>query len=235
VRRTARDDAPGGGALLRGVFVTGTDTSVGKTVVSAALVSRYRQIDSLRYWKPIQTGIDRDDDTAEVCRLTACGRERVLDAGIRLPRPVSPHLAARLNGTSIDLGALVEIARAQSAAERWVVEGAGGVLVPVNSSDLMVDVIVGLTLPALVVARSGLGTINHTLLTLEGLRSRSVVVAGVVMVGPPDADNRRAIEDYGRVRVLGELPWLDPLAPEPLGHWAERSLDPAGHLMEFLR
>jgi dethiobiotin synthase len=235
VCRTARDDAPGGRALLRGVFVTGTDTSVGKTVVSAALVCRYRQIDSLRYWKPIQTGIDQDDDTAEVCRLAACGRERVLDGGVRLPRPVAPHLAARLNGTSIDLGALVGIAVARPAVERWVVEGAGGVLVPVNSSDLMVDVIVGLMLPALVVARSGLGTINHTLLTLEGLRSRSVVVAGVVMVGPPDADNRQAIEDYGRVRVLGEMPWLDPLAPESLRRWAERSLDPAGHLMEFLR
>src|SRR5207244_3973112 len=108
-----------------------------------------------------------------------------------LPRPVSPHLAARLSGTSIDLAELVWMVLAQPAGQRWVVEGAGGVLVPVNTSELMVDLIVQLELPALVVARSSLGTINHTLLTLEALRSRSVQVAGVVIVGSPDAENRR--------------------------------------------
>ena len=99
---------------------------------------------------------------------------------------------------------------------RGVVEGAGGVLVPLNESAMMVDLIVRLALPALIVARSGLGTINHTLLTVEALRSRSLTVAGVLMVGPPNAENADAIATYGRVPVVGTLPWLDPLTPEAL-------------------
>lgn len=203
--------------------------------MSAALLCRYRRLAPLRYWKPIQTGIERDDDTAEVCRLAGCDRHQMLNEGVRLPRPVSPHLAARLNGSRIGLDALVAIIESQPRSHRWIVEGAGGVLVPLNGSDLMVDLIVRLGLGTLVVARSGLGTINHTLLTLEALRARSVRLAGVVMIGPPDAENRLAIERYGAVRVVGELPILDLLAPESLGRWAERGLDPEAHIMEFLR
>ena len=86
--------------VLRGVFVTGTDTGVGKTAVCAALMHRYRGDGSLRYWKPIQTGVEQDDDTREVTALGACSADEVFTGGIRLPRPLSPHLAARLNGTT---------------------------------------------------------------------------------------------------------------------------------------
>jgi hypothetical protein len=95
-------------APFRGLFVTGTDTGVGKTVVSAALMHRYRAVASLRYWKPIQTGIEQDDDTADVERLGCCGADEIRRSGIRLPRPVSPHLAARLHGTTIAVAPLVE-------------------------------------------------------------------------------------------------------------------------------
>ena len=146
-------------------------------MVSAALLCRYRDA-SVRYWKPIQTGIEQDDDTAEARRLSASSRERILDAGIRLPRPVSPHLAARLSGTSIDLSSLVAIANAQTDDHGWIVEGAGGVLVPLNEQALLIDLIKALTLPVLIVARSGLGTINHTLLTIEALERRAIRIAG---------------------------------------------------------
>ena len=209
--------------MPRGIFVTGTDTNVGKTVVSAALLSRYRDAAPLRYWKPIQTGIEQDDDSAEVARLAALparkgpaygarkgpaygvreepayGYEEILSCGVRLPRPVSPHLAARLHGTQISVQPLVDLLRAQPATSRWIVEGAGGVLVPLNEegspshAEMMVDLMIALALPVLVVARSTLGTINHTLLTLEALRGRTLAVAGVVMVGPPDDENRAAI------------------------------------------
>ena len=217
---------------MRGVFVTGTDTGVGKTVVSAALLHRYGP--SVRYWKPIQTGIEYDDDTAEVQRLTGCGPGRVVDAGVRLPRRLSPHLAARLAGVTLDLASLAASAGAWVGEGTCIVEGAGGVLVPLDEQALLVDLVGRYRLPVVVVARSGLGTINHTLLTIEALERRAVAVAGVVMVGPLNPDNRLAIEHYSRIPVLGELPPLDPLTPAALGGWAAQALDVAGRLAEHL-
>lgn len=220
--------------MLRGVFVTGTDTNVGKTAVSAALLIRYRAAAPLRYWKPVQTGIEQDDDTAEVARLAGCPPGEILNCGVRLPRPVSPHLAAQSSGRTISLASLLDVVSAEGADTRWIVEGAGGVLVPLNDDELMIDLMTRLELPVLVAARSGLGTINHTLLTIEALRRRSLQIAGVVMVGPPDADNRRAIERYGGVPVLGEMPRLDPLTPPALAGWAA-AFDVAGQLADVLR
>ncbi len=221
--------------MLHGVFVTGTDTGVGKTVVAAGLMRRFRRSAPLRYWKPIQTGIERDDDTATVRRLAACRRREILDEGVRLPRPVSPHLAARLAGRPIELPSILEVAARQPASDRWIVEGAGGVLVPVNDSSLMIDLIARLELPAVIVARSTLGTINHTLLTIRALRDRAIAIAGVVIVGPHHTDNRLAIETYGRVKVVGELQRLRPLTSDALGKWAATALDTDGRLLEWLR
>jgi dethiobiotin synthase len=213
--------------------VTGTDTGVGKTVVSAALLHRFRAR-SARYWKPVQTGTDEDDDTATVLHLSGRPSTAVLEEGVRLPRPVSPHLAARLNGSRIDVDLLLAVAGRQSGSGSWIVEGAGGVLVPLNDDSLVIDLIGRLGLPVLIVSRSGLGTINHTLLTIEALGRRGMRVAGIVMVGAPDAENRRAIERYGSVPVLGELPRLDPLAPDALQGWAEASLDSEGRLAGWM-
>ncbi len=219
--------------MARGLFVTGTDTGVGKTVVSAALLLRYRPRFALRYWKPIQTGIEQDDDTAEVQRLAACGPDEVREDGVRLRRPVSPHLAARLADVRIDLASIGGLGSEEPV--RWIVEGAGGALVPINAAELMIDLMTRLALPVVVVARSTLGTINHTLLTLDTLRCRGLRVAGVVMVGVPDSENRHAIESYGRTRVLGELPHVSPLTPATLEAWATTSLDPHSHLMGSLQ
>jgi len=190
---------------VRGLFVTGTDTNVGKTVLSAALMIRNP---SACYWKPIQTGTE--SDTAEVQRLS--GGE-VFDQGIRHPDPVSPHLHNR-----IDLGSLHPSRDSDGAV--YIVEGAGGALVPVSESQTMVDFMVLLGLPVIVAARTTLGTINHTLLTLEALRARSLDIAGVVMIGDANADNRAAIEKYGRVKVVAEMPRFNPLTPECLRQWA---------------
>lgn len=216
---------------MRGLFVTGTGTGVGKTVLSAALVLRYRHRARFRYWKPIQTGIDHDDDTATVRKLASCGREEILDRGVRLHSPVSPHLAARRAGMRIDLQHLIDLAAEE---ESLIVEGAGGVLVPVNESETMADFMKLLGLPVLVAAQSGLGTINHTLLTLEALRARYLQVAGVVMVGGRNPDNRLAIEGYGGIGVLGEMPRFEPLTAERLARWAMEELDPENRLAEFL-
>ena len=190
---------------MRGIFVTGTDTGVGKTVLSAALMLRYPDA---RYWKPIQTG--PDSDTAEVHRLS--GGE-VFDRGIRHPDPVSPHHSR----IPIDLRVLA----AQIPGDPVIVEGAGGVLVPVNATQTMADFMAMLGLPVMVAARSTLGTINHTVLSLEALRARGLRVTGVVMIGDANAGNRAAIERYGQVAVIAEMPRFDPLTPDCLRRWAD--------------
>ena len=120
--------------------------------------------------------------------------------------PVSPHLAARQAGVRIDLAKIKLSANAEKSP--LIVEGAGGVLVPVNERELMVDLMRQLGLPVLLGARSSLGTINHTMLSLAALRTAGVEVAGVVMIGAPNVENRAAIEEYGKVRVVGEIPWV---------------------------
>lgn len=212
--------------MPRGFFVTGTDTGVGKTVVAAAVVCRWRDQGPVRYWKPIQTGAQTHDDACEVARLARCGAGEVLAAGVRLPLPLSPHLAAREAGMAIDLSSLVdEFRRADSASIEpvsWVVEGAGGVLVPIDDDRTMRDLMAGFGLRVLVVARTTLGTINHTLLTLEALHARRLPVAGVVLVGRAQLGVRSTIERHAP--VLGEMPVFAPLTPEAVSAWAA-SLD----------
>jgi dethiobiotin synthase len=221
--------------MIRGLFVTGTDTGVGKTVVSAALMHRYRAGIPLRYWKPIQTGIEQDDDTAEVERLGDCRSGEIQRAGIRLRHPVSPHLAARLNGTTIALRPLVDSIVGERQSIRWIVEGAGGLLVPINNAETMADLISLLRLPVVLVARTSLGTINHTLLALEALGRRALQVAGVVMVGEPDAENRAAIEQFGATVVVGEMPRFARLDAADLAAWAAAELDPQRRLLQWLQ
>jgi dethiobiotin synthetase len=221
--------------VLRGLFVTGTDTGIGKTIVSAALVQRYRAVVPIRYWKPIQTGIEQDDDTAEVIRLAICREDEIFRSGVRLALPVSPHLAAARSGTTIDLEPMMKTIESEPQTHRWIVEGAGGVLVPINGRETMADLMTKLQLPVVVVARTKLGTINHTLLTVEALRRRMLRVAGVVMVGEPNMDNRDAIERYGDIQVLGEMPCFNPLTPIQLSSWAAAQLDRNGSLLELMR
>ena len=219
---------------MTGLFVTGTDTGIGKTVVSAALMHRLRRKADLIYWKPIQTGFPADDDTQTVRLLGGCSSEEIYAAGVRLPEPLSPHLAARHAGTRIDLEEVMAAPPAHSD-DRWcIVEGAGGVLVPIDDRCFMVDLMVLLGLPVVVVARAQLGTINHTLLTLEALRSRSLRVAGVVLVGESNPENAESIEMFGAVEVLGQLSHLRPLTSESLAAWACAHLDSNGSLENLM-
>lgn len=200
-------------AAPRGVFVTGTDTDVGKTVVSAVLARAW----DADYWKPVQTGrAESEGDTATVARLAGLPPERLHPPAYALARPVSPHLAAADEGARIDLS---PIALPQSA-RRIVVEGAGGALVPLNERETMIDLMVRLALPVVVVAPNRLGAISQTLLTLEALRARGLAVLGVVLTGAPFADNRAAIEAHGRVCILAELPWAESLDGADITAWA---------------
>lgn len=199
-----------------GIFVTGTDTNVGKTIVSAALVCALREKKTICYWKPIQTGIETDDDTATVRRLANCSREEIFDEGFRLEKPLSPHLSARLANIEITVEKILNFLPRDEEKHFWIVEGAGGALVPLNEKELMIDLIAALRLPALIAARSGLGTINHTLLTVEILRARGLEISGVVMNGEPNRENRNAIEHFGDVKILAEIPKFQLLTRENL-------------------
>lgn len=183
---------------MRGVFITGTDTDVGKTLVSAWLTHHWRA----EYWKPIQTGTAETTDYGTLARLAPAAR--IHPSAVALAAPLSPHEAARREKTRIDLSAI----RLPDTKGPLVVEGAGGVMVPINETALMIDLMERLALPTIVVARSGLGTINHTLLTLEMLRRRRVPLLGVVMNGQLNPANRQAIEHFGAVTVLAEIQTL---------------------------
>jgi dethiobiotin synthase len=188
---------------VHGFFVTGTDTDVGKTVVAAWLVARLGAC----YWKPVQAGTDPETDSAVVRRLTGVAQDRILPEAYVLPEPLSPHEAARRAGLAIDMAKLVP-----PACDRpLVVEGAGGLMVPLNENSYVIDLARELDLPLILVARSTLGTINHTLLSLEALRRRGLPLAGVVTNGPETPHNRAAIERYGRVEIIAEIPRLDRL------------------------
>jgi dethiobiotin synthetase len=187
---------------MNGSFVTGTDTNVGKTVLSALLVAA---LDGM-YWKPVQTGAVEGTDSEAVRRWAGVPEERLLPERYHFDPPVSPHLAARQAGVRITLDSF-EIPDAR-AASPWIVEGAGGVMVPLNECDLMHDLMRRLGFPVVVAARTALGTINHTLLTLAALREAHLNIRGVVLIGDENAENRGAIEHYGDVRIIGTIPML---------------------------
>ncbi len=183
-------------------FITGTDTGIGKTVTSALLCAALDAI----YWKPIQTGSREGTDRATVMRIAAMPRTRTLPEAYCFAPPVSPHLAARLAGKRIDLRTIPM--PALPGSDNLIAEGAGGVLVPVNEKQLMTALMQRLKFPIVLVARSSLGTINHTLLSVAALRAEDLDIRGVVMAGKPNTENRKAIEHYGNVRVIGLIPPL---------------------------
>jgi dethiobiotin synthetase len=187
---------------MTGYFVTGTDTNVGKTVLSALLVAALDAV----YWKPVQTGASEGTDRESVRRWAEASDDRLPQERYRFDPPVSPHLASREAGVRIALDAFAF--PAAPAGRKWIVEGAGGVMVPLNERDLMRDLIRQIGFPVIVAARTTLGTINHTLLTLAALREARLAICGVALVGDENIDNRRAIEHYGDVRVIGHIPML---------------------------
>ena len=187
--------------------VTGTDTGIGKTVFAAALTGAI----AAHYWKPVQSGLMDGADADTVAHLSGAPRERILPEAYRLAQPLSPHRAAELDGLVIDPTRL-----ALPPQRPLVVEGAGSALVPVTRGTTYADVFAWWNLPVIVVARTGLGTINHSLLTIEALHARGVTVHGVAFVGDANEDNEATVAAMGKVRRLGRLPILPVLDRESL-------------------
>ncbi|SEN27689.1 dethiobiotin synthetase [Sphingomonas gellani] len=188
--------------MSRVIVVTGTDTDVGKTVFAAGLAAALRA----HYWKPIQAGLTDGTDANSVAGL-GVPPDHVLAEAYRLRTPCSPHRAAELDGVAIDEERLA----LPSVDGTLVVEGAGGALVPVTRDLLFADLFARWRRPVVVVARTALGTINHSLLTIEALRARGVPLLGVAFIGDPVEDSEQTIATIGGVRRLGRLPILPRL------------------------
>lgn len=195
------------------LFVTGTDTGIGKTLASAVLC----RVLGAAYWKPLQTGTqDGDNDTQEVARLAQLGPYQLFPPARTYADPSSPEQAARLEGQRVSVAEVLPLL----PPVPLVIEGAGGVLVPINEQETMLDLMAALGFPVVVVARSTLGTINHTLLTLGAIRARGLKVQGVILSGPPAPHNAEAIARHGQVKVLAQFPVLDDVSPQVVAQLA---------------
>jgi len=183
--------------------VTGTDTGIGKTIFSAALV----QATGTPYWKPIQSGLEEETDSEAVARLAGVP---IVPEAYRLITPASPHLAAEIDGVDIDVESLAP------PPGDLIVEGAGGALVPVTRQTLYADLFAKWQIPVIVCARTSLGTINHSLLTIEALHARNVPIHGLAFLGDAVEDSEAIISEISGVRRLGRLPTIDPLNRETL-------------------
>jgi dethiobiotin synthase len=235
-------------SCMNGLFITGTDTDVGKTALSALLLAELRRRNiNVAPMKPVQTGcgeaatgtrheaLGNRSITAQSSRFTvpdldyslSMAQMEVDDEAYRNMAPYtfepacSPHLAAEMAGTEIDIAEIIIAARTLARTYEFILaEGAGGIMVPLNRRELMLDLMQALRFPVLLVARPNLGTINHTLLSIRALRSDGLDIAGVVLVssrpGEPgfiEADSAGTIEQFGNVPVLGTIPYCTQLAP----------------------
>lgn len=184
-------------------IVTGTDTGVGKTVVAAA----YAGALGASYWKPVQCGLEDGGDSARVRALSGLSQDRILPETYRFAMAASPHRAAEAEGIAVSTIRL----KLPDVTGPLVVEGAGGLMVPLTREALLIDVFASWRLPVVLVARTALGTINHSLLSIEALNGRNIPILGVAFVGDEMPDTERTVCEMGGVRRLGRLPHLDPL------------------------
>ncbi len=218
------------------LVVVGTGTEIGKTITCAVLLSRYSEISSLAYWKPIATGSAQDRDSLVIKRLCAHQVE-ILQESYLFEPPVSPHLAARLARKRIRPERILEALgtyQRQKSGRALIIEGIGGLLVPLTAGGhLLADLLQEMSLPCLLVASSTLGTINHTLLTIEAMRSRDLNLVGVVLNGPLNRENRLAIQKFGKAKIISEIEPMKALSKESVAR-ASRGFDRRALLKSYL-
>jgi dethiobiotin synthase len=192
-------------------FITGTDTDVGKTFVSALLVHAL----NARYWKPIQSGTP---DTETVRKLMQISPEKIFPASYSLKAALSPDQAAALENIEIDL----DMCRLPKTDSTLIVEGAGGIYAPLNANKMMLDLMKQLDIPVVIVTRGTLGTINHTLMTLDILRKNNLKIHGIIFCGKLNPDNQIAIEKWGAVKTLLHVPYFETPNFSELSDWVQQ-------------
>jgi len=185
----------------KGFFITGTDTGVGKTFFSALLIKKY----NFDYWKPIQTGKFLENDTLYIKQKIGNKKNIFHKSAYLFKKPLSPHLASNYEKISINIKKI----KKPSSKRPLIIEGAGGILVPLNKKNLIIDLIKKFKLPVIVISKSILGTINHTLMTLELLKRNKIKVFGVVLNNIKNKkegnDNAASIESFGNTKVLAQI------------------------------
>ena len=189
------------------IFITATGTNVGKTIFSSMLMAKYARNHGLRYWKPVQTGALTDSDLLRVKKLTGLQDKFFLETEYHFVKAASPHYASELEFKSVDTIRLAEKFMTQMA-EPTIIEGAGGLLVPLNSSTMMIDILKKSRIPVIIVASTELGTINHTMLSIEALQHRDIPILGFYMFGEKNDLSRNnifTIQEFSGVKCLGEL------------------------------
>jgi len=200
------------------IIICGTDTDVGKTIVSSFLVQGLKGI----YWKPIQSGTEEGTDTKTVCNLLSLEPNSYLPERYKFKAPVSPHWAAEQESAFIEPSNL----KLPDLDELIIIETAGGLMVPLNRDWLQIDQLKVWGSPIILVARTGLGTLNHTLLSLEALKHRNLDVLGIVLNGHPHKDNPKTLEQFGDTKILASLPIFDEVNAKVLSQeWHKQQLD----------
>ncbi len=205
--------------MTRRFVVSGTDTGIGKTVFSAALTAALKAY----YWKPVQSGLNEETDSETVARLGRVPPQRMLREAYRLATPASPHFSARLDGVEIDPDSLAPPA----PSGPLVIEGAGGLLVPLNDQLVFADIFARWQLPVILCARTTLGTINHTLLSIEALKRREIPLCGIAFIGDENQETQRIIVKMSGSRFLGRLPHIPDLTAGALSQAFRDNFDPS--------
>ena len=205
-------------AISKRLIICGTDTDVGKTIVSSFFVQGLKGV----YWKPIQSGTEQGTDTQTVCKILDLAPNSYLPERYKFKAPVSPHWAAEKESRFIEPNNL----NLPNLDKLIIIETAGGLMVPLNRNWLQIDQLKVWGAPIVLVARTGLGTLNHTLLSLEALKNRDINVLGIVLNGAPHNDNPKTLEQFGETKILASLPIFKELSSQVLlQEWKRQELD----------
>ena len=183
--------------------ICGTDTDIGKTLISSFFVRGL----NASYWKPIQSGIESQTDSQIVEKLTKVDKEKIINEAYVFTKPVSPHWAAEIDQRIINLMFL----KLPKVDGSLIIETAGGLMVPITRNFLQIDQIEKWGLPIILVCKSGLGTINHTLLSIEALKKRNINILGLVINGEKHLDNPKTLFEFSGIPIIAEFPYIQKI------------------------
>ena len=199
-------------------IICGTDTDVGKTLISSFFVRGLKSF----YWKPIQSGIETETDSQSILRLSGIKKEKILKEAYIFEKPVSPHWAAEIDGKKIDIN-LLNLPKIDGSI---VIETAGGLMVPITRNFLQIDQIRKWNLPVIIVCRSSLGTLNHTLLTIEALKKRNIKILGLIINGEKHLDNPKTLREFSKLPIIAEFQRLSNIDKNNLDRlWQELNIE----------
>ena len=192
-------------------FITGIGTDIGKTVISALLIEKLKA----DYWKPIQAGNLEDSDSHFIQIFTNC--KKIYPEQFKLTEPMSPHAAAKIDNLNINLYEF----KIPATNSPLIIEGAGGLMVPINDNDLVLDLIKHFNIPVIIVSKNYLGSINHTLLTIEVLMKNNIQIKGVIFNGDSNPETERIIELHTGIPILGKIPTIEKITKESIIQYSQ--------------